>query len=444
MDPAQPVRLPRRLHDPTPRPQHRRAGPGRRRSASPPRDPARESPGCPARSSTTSTTRKTPSSRASPMPDEPGAADPAQPEGDETPVEDADFTLNAWRGGKAPVAGRFASLLHDYLERPMVRAPVARDVGDGAGPLAMGRRARSGVDPGAPPRPIADERGAGHPRRRAAVDPGPVAAPSPMPAHPPVHRLRQRPRASSYLRRYRRDGDKVTCNDYSLAAGDLARALARACRSICCSSGSPKDLPWSLQYTLNGTRAVGRARPGRGGGAQEFKVDRLIHGWESDGRQGVLGGCSGRWTTRGSAKDITEIMRTFIGDRLDSPSFAGGTGGRAPSIPERQGRDDREPLRGLERDEPWADRHDQPRRDLGSADKESRVGRPWGSPWTSRWTMLDPGTDLEGLAAVVAPVWYAHRLLLGGQRRRLALTTGWSPPRERRGRGPEGSRRGRG
>ena len=114
VDPALLVCLPRRLLARTPHPQHGRSnpGPGDRPDH---RGPAGY-PACLGRSSTISVTKRTSYSRGFLMA-EPSPSDPSGPPSDNARAENAEFTLNAWRGGNAPVTGRFAAHLLRYATR---------------------------------------------------------------------------------------------------------------------------------------------------------------------------------------------------------------------------------------------------------------------------------------------------------------------------------------
>ena len=133
-------------------------------------------------------------------------------------------------------------------------------------------------------------------------------------AAPPILRFidngQDRP---SYLRRFKLVDGKTLCSDYALAKPTSSEALAKVPFYLLLV-GSPKVLPWSLQYALNASRRAAststrtRDRELRRSPYRRLGRRRL----ESVVRPAVDRG------SEGEASDITEIMRSFIGDRLDA------------------------------------------------------------------------------------------------------------------------------
>lgn len=344
---------------------------------------------------------------------EPLPSGPSRPPVDEARAEDAEFTINAWRGGDAPVTGRFAEHLLPYVARPMLPAPVRMmatepnlqrwDGPDGAGwtlvlPHDPSKKPEEQATPDDAPPSIQwlwRSRGCPPILRYIASGPG---------------------KPNAYLRRYRRDGDKVVCNDYSLAKGTSAPELAQVPFYLLLA-GSPRDLPWSLQYTLNGNRAVGRLDLDEGEGLRNY-VERLINGWEDDGARATAALI---WSVdhKKGGKDITEIMRTFIGDRLDRSL--------AEESRERQ-RNSKSPItrqylggsdatvgglgEGLGRLRPGLIVTTSHGAILGSSNKESRRAA-LGLPVDQTWTVLDPDA-LGKCWQPAGAVWYAHACCSAG------------------------------
>jgi hypothetical protein len=332
-------------------------------------------------------------------------SDPSRPPSDGAPAENAEFTLNAWRGGTDPVTGRFAAQLLKYATSPMLPAPVSPMVAtepklqrwdgeDGAGWTLVLRYDPSKTH-----------------QQQATPDDAPPSIQC-LWRHrgcPPILRhVVLGPGKPSYLRRYRRDDDKVVCDDYPLARGTSAEELAQVPFYLLLV-GPPKDLPWSLQYTLNGNRAVGRLDLTEGEGLKNY-VERLIHGWEDDSARASSALLWSVDHKRGE-RDITQIMRTFIGDRLDAHldrevlvkcrRYLGGSEATAKGLDES--------LRELKPGLIVTTSHGAI---LGSATKETRRAA-LGLPVDQTWTMLDPDSLLKGWQPAGA-VWYAHACCSAG------------------------------
>ena len=336
---------------------------------------------------------------------EPPTMDSTQSPDENTTIENAEFTIDAWRGGKTAVTGRFASQLHDYVIRPRPPAPVHKmfatepqlthwEGEDGSGWTLVLRH---------------------DPSKTNEEQATPVDAPASIQRlwqHrrcPPI--LRYLPPAAgnpTYLRRYRRDGDQIVYNDYSLEKGTTAENLAQVPYYLLLV-GPPKDLPWSLQYTLNGSRAVGRLDLAENEGLKNY-VDRLIDGWEDDGAKASS---ALLWSVdhKGGAKDITEIMRAFIGDKLDAQiakesvvrrrRYLGGVDATVKGLGES--------LKELTPGLIVTTSHGAI---LGSADK-SRRRASLGLLVDQTWTMLDPDSLLKCWNPAGA-VWYAHACCSAG------------------------------
>lgn len=226
-------------------------------------------------------------------------------------VENAEFTINAWRGGDAPASGRFAAKLHAFAKAPPGLRPVQLML---AAPLPVLRR-WDGTNGGRwtivlkhhPEKPDADQ---------ATPDDAPPSIQR-LWKHrgsPPI--LRYLPPAagtSGFLLRYERVGDTVVTAPYSLAQGTTAECLARVPYYLLLV-GPPSDLPWSLQYDLNGVRAVGRLDITEEEGLKNY-VDRLIDGWDDES---ATASHTLVWAVnhRSGARDVTQVLHDFVASRF--------------------------------------------------------------------------------------------------------------------------------
>lgn len=226
-------------------------------------------------------------------------------------VENAEFTINAWRGGDSPASGRFAEKLHAFAKVPPGLRPIQLMLAD---PLPVLTR-WDGPNGGRWTIILKH-----HQQKPNADQATPEDAPPSIQrlwkhrGSPPI--LRYIPPTdgnAGYLLRYERVSGEVVTEPYSLAQGTTTECLARVPYYLLLV-GPPSELPWSLQYDLNGVRAVGRLDLTEEEGLKNY-VDCLIDGW---GDESTTASRTLVWAVnhhRG-AKDVTQVIHDFVAARL--------------------------------------------------------------------------------------------------------------------------------
>lgn len=232
---------------------------------------------------------------------------------DDLTVEEAgEFTLNAWSGGDAPVVGRFAPDLHEFASQPMRRPYLdllydrpLPDWADWQSP-AVGWTLVLRLDPSKSPDEMA----------------------TPADAPEAIQRLwehRGRPAVlrfvdgcgerADYLRRYGRDEKGcIQQQDLQLSLSTVGEGINHVPYYLLIY-GSPGEIPWSVQYILNGTRAVGRLDLTEDEGLSHY-VDRLIDGWNGSSAT-IARALTWSVDQRGRSRDITQIMHDFLAVPFD-------------------------------------------------------------------------------------------------------------------------------
>jgi hypothetical protein len=330
---------------------------------------------------------------------EPGVQD------DEAPIENAEFTINAWHGGAGAVSGTFADNLIGYVARPValpvqLQYAVGRDLSKWDGKNGGGWTLVLPHDP----------------KKSLAEQARPLDAPESIQrlwehrGSPPVLRyVLKGPNRVPSLRRYeRREDGTVVVGDHDVAQG-IGEVGLRRVPFYLLLVGKPSVLPWSLQFELNGNRAVGRIDLEENDGLAHY-VDCLINGWDDDGAKAssaVL------WSVDhdGGEDDITSIMRQFIGNVFDASlaeeemvkqrAFLAGRDATVAGLGAK--------LRALRPGLIITTSHGV----IPAAGSLEQRRAALGLPMDQSWTPLDPKVHLKDWDPAGA-VWYAHACCSAG------------------------------
>lgn len=235
-----------------------------------------------------------------------GGDDAAWPEVEELVESAGPFTANAWLGGEAPAEGRFSEDLVEWATGEMPRPFADRMYDDDLPDFTRWDDPRVGwglVLPLDPSGGLAEQ----------AVPQGPPSLVRLWEARgrPPVYRFIPGDGGKpDYLRRYRFDAaGQPRHQDLSLSLSPKGGAVNEVPFYLLLY-GTPAELPWSLQLTLNGTRAVGRLDLTEEEGLGRY-VDALLDDWGGGGAT-IAGALAWAVDHQGGARDITDILRRFL------------------------------------------------------------------------------------------------------------------------------------